>query len=281
MNFILYSIIILTLSACLPISSPDEVKDEPGNQFVPAQNDADTGRDLPGNIEDPFSLVEAEVDGVLTEIDDGDAYGISFASGDIIVVKVTPEKLLDVEIEVHFFSSASLYEDLAVNDAGAGSQESITVATDKSHKLTTVSILLGSREGAGKYNLKVEVGSQNDAGSNADAPGDPENPLQINAGAFSGNFLGSGDLHDDFGIQLNAGQTLSVLASPSENLNLDFEIGYNCPQMCALRQTTTNNAFKGEDESFQFTAIQTGIHKFSIGKVGDTLGTYNLTVTIN
>lgn len=276
----LFGVFFLLFSAC---GLGDASTSSEGETQRIVQDDAGTGTDLSADLQSPFEIGYGEVNGIITSDDDGDAYGFKFVPGDHIMIKVVPTKELDTDIFVALYSD--YYSDFNINEALRGAPEAVTFAIDSYSSGKKIGVLV-TGTGDGAYTLFISKKNQNDGNSGLDAPANSTDPLLIQTGFFETNFVGGGDDLDFFSVGIPVGKTISVTISPEEELDVAFT-KYLCTytdDQCILgADIKINDSFKGGDESLSFLN-DFGVElqfKFGVSIVGDTSGTYKLTVTIN
>ena len=102
-------------------------------------------------------------------------------------------------------------------------------------------------------------GKQNDANSGDDVSADLASPYSIDYGEWTGT-LNENDLADAYGIKWNPGDTIDIVMTPGNGLDIAFYYVAG-----GMMQGPINAGLKGEPESIQFTNdISKDIKRFDI-----------------
>jgi hypothetical protein len=250
------------------VSEPGGPSTQPGDEQV-KQNDAGSGGDVPADLASPYRIESgAKYSGSLDEGDDGDAYTVSYNSGDVVGIKVIPSSGLDI---------ALMCAEFRANDGVKGEEENLYVGSDidKTH-ITRIDILIGVVSGTGNYALEVTMTPQNDGNSGGDAGAGDENVVKLEPGTYSDCHLGYGDQNDNYKVSLAPGQTATVKVIPSSNFDIrlwEWESDSEC-----------NSGVKGEEETIvsKSERAATEFYRFSVNTVGESRepGTYTIKVSV-
>jgi hypothetical protein len=247
------------------VSEPSEPSTQPGEK----QNDAGSGSDVSADLASPYRIESGtKYNGTLDENDDGDAYTVSYNSGDVACIKVIPSKGVDIAVMCAEFTA---------NDGVKGEEENLCVGSDIDRKdIKRVDILIGTVNGAGDYALEVTMTPQNDGNSGRDAGTEDENVVKLEPGTYSDCHLGYGDQSDNYKISLESGQTATVKVMPVGNFDIslwEWESDSEC-----------NSGLKGEEETIVSKSERnaTESYRFSVNTVGESRepGTYTLKVSV-
>ncbi len=241
-----------------------EVAEETG-----AQNDAGSGSDVPADMASPYRIEPGtKYSGTVDEDDDGDAYTVRYNSGDVACIKVTPSSSVDIAV---------MCAEFAANDGVKGEEENLCVGSDIDRSdITRIDIMIGAVGGAGNYNFEVNMTPQNDGNSNGDAGAGEENVVKLESGTYADCHLGYGDQTDNYKVDLEPGQIVTVQAIPGSGFDIrlwEWESDSEC-----------NSGVKGEEETIVSESEReaTESYRFSVNTVGDSRepGTYTLKVTV-
>jgi len=250
------------ISDTTPPTTPTESKEG-------TQNDAGSGNDVPADLASPYRIspgtkYNGEVDGN----DDGDAYTVSYNSGDVASINVTPSKEVDIAVMCAEFTA---------NDGIKGEEENLCVGADIDRSdITRINIMIGSISGAGKYTFEVMMTPQNDGNSGGDAGAGDENVVKLEPGTYSDCHLGYGDQNDNYTLNLEPGQTATVNVIPNSNFDVRLWEWEN--------DSEYNNGVKGEEETISSKSERdaTESYRFSVNSVGESRepGSYTIKVSV-
>ncbi len=277
--------VLSLLMGCAADPAPD------GSSLKDLKNiDATAGEDVEADIANPFLLSFGEYQAVLTLDDTGDAFGFETTPGQRIDVQLIPDGSLDIGLRLTHYSDD--FEDVELDDGVHGGNEEYSFSFDASHAQSGArfGFLAYAKSGAGAYRMAVMATPQNDGGAGKDAPVgkaayyyDQLPPIELEPGVYEGNYLGGYDLRDTFSITLFDGQTLTVSIIPDAELDVAYIPGTYCDENgCNLSPgDAVNTAFKGKPESFTYTANGLDAFRFVVMKVGNSSGSYRLSLTVD
>jgi hypothetical protein len=233
------------------------------------QDDAGSGSDVPADMASPYRIEPGtKYNGTVNEGDDGDAYTVKYNSGDVACIRVTPSSGVDIAV---------MCAEFMANDGVIGEEENLCVGSDIDRSdITRIDIMIGAVGGAGDYDFEVNMAPQNDGNSDGDAGAGEENVVKLESGTYADCHLGYGDQTDNYKIDLEPGQTVTVQAIPCSGFDIrlwEWESDSEC-----------NSGVKGEEESIVSESERdaTESYRFSVNTVGESRnpGTYTLKVTV-
>ncbi len=242
---------------------------EDNSPEIEQHNDANSGKDVAGDTNDPYIIDYGKYKGMLTE-DDSDAYGIKYTPGDRITFIVTPDKNLDVALGV--VSNKGGYT-RSKNKEMKGVSETWRETVDSKREITNYRILVSAVSGVGNYTLEITKESQNDGDNGKDAPGSYSSPLSLNSGVYKDCYLGLDDSCDLYEVKLNEKQKAVITVIPSKTLDIGLATG----DYATAGMTSKNSEFKGVAEKIKIDAYKTGIYKFAVILVSGE-GAYTLKI---
>ncbi len=263
-------VMFFCLASCLAATeNPDPEDRQQSLQF-------EDPNDVPDKLDQALTIEWGDHVGILRSTSDKDAYAVRWPAGSTLKLILFPKT---TGLRLSALDSLGFYEEMIAST----DKIEFSFVTDHSTGSQKYSFQVGAVSGAGEYSFSITAVTQNDAGSGQDAPELAEGAVGISAGEYSA-LLGGGDTYDVYKVFVADKKTLTVKVLPSEEL--DSAISYpvyddwNNATYLVVGSDLIDSDFEGGIETYSLQANGDVMVTFAVAAVGQTSGTYQLSVEL-